>query len=220
MTGPDQEEQRSSDVTDGPATDAAPTAAGVAVEPDHRHSIDLVPANPDGGSGLTLRRSALIVLVLAIVGAIGFAYVRGGLTYPLQPPPGAVAAGARASATARTESSALVPRESTASEPGPSSEPPASLAPLPSASLAPEPTAASSPTASPQATPRSDRYAVLRPCGDAPRCWIYSVRSGDNLFSIAHWFGVRLDTIQSMNPWTAAIGLRAGEDLRLPPPTR
>jgi hypothetical protein len=220
MTGPDQEEQRSSDVTDRPASDAAPTAAGDAGEPDRQRSSDHAPPNPDRGGGLTLRRSALIVLVLAIIAAIAFAYIRGGLTYPLQPPPGTVAAGARASATAPTDASGPGVPEATASQPAASALPATSLAPLPSPSVAPAPTDTPRPTPSPQATPRSDRYDVLRPCGDAPRCWIYIVRSGDNLVSIAHWFGVSLDTVHAMNPWTLTVGLRAGQDLRLPPPTR
>jgi hypothetical protein len=95
-----------------------------------------------------------------------------------------------------------------------------SLAPLPSPSVTPTPTDTPRPTLSPRATPRSDRYDVLRPCGDAPRCWVYTVRSGDNLASIAHWFGIPLDTVHAMNPWTLTTGLRAGQELRLPPPTR
>ena len=207
-------------MTDRPASDAAPTAPGVAGEPDRHRPSDRAPSNPEGGSGVTLRRSALIVLVLAIMGALVFAWVRGGLTYPLQPPPGPVAVGARASATARTEPSAATQPVPSASEPGTSAEPPASPAPLPSPTVAPVPTDTPRPTPTPQATPRSDRYDVLRPCGDAPRCWIYAVRSGDNLVSIAHWFGVPLDTVHAMNPWTLTTGLRAGRDLRLPPPTR
>ena len=181
-------------MTDGPASDAAPTAAGAAGEPDHARSTEPKPPNPDGGSGLTLRRSALIVLVLAIIAALAFAYLRGGLTYPLQPPPGPVAAGARASATAPTEPSASP--EPTASGPARSAAPALCPAPHPSPSRA-APTATPRPTESPRATPRSDRYDVLRPCGDAPRCWIYTVRSGDNLASIAHWFGVPLDTVHA-----------------------
>ena len=57
-------------------------------------------------------------------------------------------------------------------------------------------------------------------CPDAPNCWIYKVRSGDNLFSIANYFGVPLARVYAMNPWLESTGLRAGQSLRLPPPTR
>jgi len=68
--------------------------------------------------------------------------------------------------------------------------------------------------------PTSNRYALLRACPNKPRCWIYTVRSGDNLFSIAHYFGVPLDTVRRLNPWTRTQALRAGKQLILPPPTR
>jgi LysM repeat protein len=45
------------------------------------------------------------------------------------------------------------------------------------------------------------------------------VRRGDNLFSIAKYFGVPLKTVQAMNPWTKS-GLVAGHELRIPTPTR
>jgi len=78
-----------------------------------------------------------------------------------------------------------------------------------------------SPAVTPRPTtpPTSGRYALLRPCPDQPDCWIYRTRSGDNLYSIARYFGVPLKTIQAWNPWTAN-GLKAGRDLRIPPPTR
>src|SRR5215211_2431833 len=51
------------------------------------------PADPEdrewGPMSLSLRTSAVVVLVLAIIAAIVFVLFRGGLTYPLQPPPGA-----------------------------------------------------------------------------------------------------------------------------------
>jgi LysM repeat protein len=61
---------------------------------------------------------------------------------------------------------------------------------------------------------------LLRACPNTPRCWIYRVRSGDNLFSIARYFGVSTDSIYARNPWLRDRGLRAGQELRLPPPTR
>jgi LysM repeat protein len=61
---------------------------------------------------------------------------------------------------------------------------------------------------------------LLRPCPNVDKCWIYTVRRGDNLFSIANYFGVSLESIYDRNPWTRTESLRAGRELRLPPPTR
>jgi LysM repeat protein len=47
------------------------------------------------------------------------------------------------------------------------------------------------------------------------------VRAGDNLRSIANWFGVPYDTVLSMNPQVHdAATIHAGDKLRLPAPTR
>jgi hypothetical protein len=40
------------------------------------------------------------------------------------------------------------------------------------------------------------------------------------VFSIARYFGVPMDSIYDRNPWLRETGLRAGQQLRLPPPTR
>jgi spore germination protein YaaH len=77
---------------------------------------------------------------------------------------------------------------------------------------------ASSPTAAP--LPTSDRYAVLAACPATASCWIYRVRQGDNLVSIANWFGVPLATIYQMNPSLRTTTLRAGTQIRIPTPTR
>jgi hypothetical protein len=90
------------------------------------------------------------------------------------------------------------------------------IAPAASAS----PVIAPTPSPSPTPRPRSGRYALLAPCPDQPRCWLYTIRSGDNLFSIAHYFGVPLDTVRRLNPWTRTKGTRVGQQLVLPPPTR
>jgi hypothetical protein len=168
-----------------------------------------------------LRRSALAVLRVTALAALGVKFLRGGLTYPLQPSGGGGAIAGQSSLTAPSASGpALVPAslptptEAVASE----SIPPST--PTPSPSVAPTPPPTPSPTARPTSTPASDRYAVLTPCSDQARCWLYVVRSGDNLFSIAHWFGIPLATVRAWNPWTETSGLRAGQTLRLPPPTR
>ena len=79
-------------------------------------------------------------------------------------------------------------------------------------------TSSQKPTATP--APTSDRYNLLRACPNTPKCWIYRVRSGDNLYSIANYFGVSRDSIYARNTWLKNSGLRAGQELRLPPPTR
>jgi LysM repeat protein len=61
---------------------------------------------------------------------------------------------------------------------------------------------------------------LLEPCPDKPDCWIYTIRSGDNIYSIARYFGVPEATVRELNPWLATTPLRAGQQLILPPPTR
>ncbi len=92
-----------------------------------------------------------------------------------------------------------------------------SEAPSVAPSVAPSPRP-SSPAATP--TPSSDRYALLVPCPDRPDCYIYTIRRGDNLFSIARYFGVPLETVYDLNPWARTQGIQAGDELILPPPTR
>ena len=98
----------------------------------------------------------------------------------------------------------------------PTDTPEPTTTPLPSAT--PEPTAPP-PTAAPTAKPASGRYALLTACPDRSGCWIYHIRSGDNLYSIANYFGVSLKTVQAWNPWTQS-GLKVGRELRIPTPTR
>jgi Tfp pilus assembly protein FimV len=76
-------------------------------------------------------------------------------------------------------------------------------------------------TPKPSKPPTSDRFKLLVPCPDQPRCWIYTVRSGDNLYSIAHYFGVSQSVLYSWNPrYANGARLRAGDKIRMPPPTR
>ena len=59
----------------------------------------------------------------------------------------------------------------------------------------------------------------MKPCPGYPDCYVYVVRSGDNLTSIANYFGVSLAKVKAMNPWVSN-GLTIGRGLRIPPPTR
>lgn len=176
---------------------------------DHGSPADAPPGPPDPGdsSEPDIRRSGIVLLAIALVVAIGFVVLRDRLPYPLQPPPGPAAA---AGATVRTATPSA-PAASVAPSLAPSPPPPSA-----DPTIAPTPR----PTATPQPTPVSDRFAVLRPCPGTAGCWIYRVRSGDNLYSIANWFGVPLARVYQMNPWLRTTGLRAGQELRLPRPTR
>jgi LysM repeat protein len=85
------------------------------------------------------------------------------------------------------------------------------------------PTATPVPTSTPATTPvpTSDRFALLTACPSTPNCWIYVIRSGDNLRSIANYFGVSYNRILQMNPSiTDPTTIHAGQKLRIPTPTR
>ena len=112
------------------------------------------------------------------------------------------------------------PTVSPTPEPTPSPSPTASPSPSPSPTPSRTPSPTPEPTAKPTKKPTSARYALLTACPGTPDCYIYVVRSGDNLFSIARYFGVPLSTVKAMNPWTKSSGLVAGRELRIPTPTR
>jgi LysM repeat protein len=93
--------------------------------------------------------------------------------------------------------------------------------PTPTVPPTPAPTATPAPTPALTPPPTSDRYALLKPCPGTKNCWIYTVRSGDNLRSIANYFGIPYQTVLD---WNAGIkdptNIRAGDKIRMPPPTR
>jgi LysM repeat protein len=61
----------------------------------------------------------------------------------------------------------------------------------------------------------------LKPCPGTKNCWIYTVRSGDNLRSIANYFGHPYQTVLDWNPGIKdPTSIRAGDKVRMPPPTR
>jgi hypothetical protein len=159
---------------------------------------------------------SLLILVVTFGMSVMFVAARGGLDLRSAATPGpAATAIAFASASPDAGSS-----EGPSSAPSATPLPTATPAPTPSPSSTPTPTPAPTPTPEPTTTPRSDRYELLEPCPDEPDCWIYTVRRGDNLVSIANYFGVPRRTVYALNPWARDRGLRAGQKLILPPPTR
>ncbi len=173
------------------------------------------------GRGSTLRRmprarlGALVLLGVAVVIAAAGSLRPGGLTIA------GLAASPEPSATPTPiPSPSPSPLLSPSPNESPTPEPSPALSPSPEASPSPSLAAEPSASPSPQPSPTSDRYALLEPCPDRPDCYIYTVRQGDNLWSIGNYFGVPLATIYDLNPWARTTGLRPGQKLILPPPTR
>lgn len=191
--------------------------------------------------------AALLVLILSAGISFGFVIQRGGIDLPVvgaagsaspvaivaSPTPGPSDAPTTAPTPGATSAPSGEPTVEPTGEPTASAAPTevASEAPSPTPTLAPTPEPTPEPTATPAttpvptprptATPQSTRYALLKPCPDRRNCWIYVVRAGDNLFSIANYFGHPLSTIYAWNPrYEQGARLRAGDQIRMPPPTR
>jgi LysM domain len=164
---------------------------------------------------------AIAVFLVAFAISLGFMVANGGLalTAAATPSPTEAVLGAVETTPPPTLAPTPIPtpEATTAPTPSPSPDPTATPAPTPTAT--PLATPSPAPTSKPTARPTSGRYALLRPCPNQSNCWIYVIRSGDNLYSIAHYFGVPLATVKAWNPWTAN-GLKVGRELRIPPPTR
>jgi LysM repeat protein len=161
---------------------------------------------------------SVLVLAAALAASFGFLVVRGGFDLPIASPGGSHLAVVTATASPSSPPiSTIAPSTSLTPSPSPSPTPTAS--PAPTATPAPTPRPTSRPTPRPTPAPTSDRYKLLTPCPSTPNCWIYVVRAGDNLQSIANYFGVSLDRIRAMNPGLTTP-IQPGDKLRLPPPTR
>ena len=187
--------------------------------------------------------AALLILVLSAGISFGFVVQRGGIAMPVveatptddvavvtTPTPEAPAATLAPSAAATPDASPSTgPASPSASaepaatpSPEPTPEPTAEPTQAPTAAPTPSPVVTPKPEKSPRPTrkPTSDRYNLLTECPDRNNCWIYTVRSGDNLYSIANYFGHSLAVIYDWNPQYPDSRLRVGAQIRMPPPTR
>jgi hypothetical protein len=164
---------------------------------------------------------ATLLLLAAIAASFGFLAVRGGFELALASPSPIAVGAIRSTSSSPVESdgsgasASVVPVSPSAS---PSSSAASASSPAgPTPEPTPTPTAA--PTATPTPAPTSDRFALLTRCPATPDCWIYTIRSGDNLRSIANYFGVSYDRVLAMNPHLRRP-IHAGDKLRIPTPTR
>lgn len=155
--------------------------------------------------------AASLVLLLSAGLAFAFVFAQDGISTP----------GAGPSPTPGQTQAAVVPSptatQAPTTTPAPTSTP---IAATPAPTAVPTPVATSAPTAAP--TPRPNlRFDGLTPCPDAPDCYIYVVQPGNNLYSIARYYGHTTDTILRLNPWIRDPStIRPGDQIRLPTPTR
>ncbi len=165
---------------------------------------------------------ALLAFGLAFLVSVGFVVANGGLVLSgavASPSPSGSGLAAVETPTPEPIPTVAPPTPSPAPHPSPIITPEPTPEPTPAPTPNPTPAPTPKPTKKPTAQPTSDRYDLLEPCPDAPKCYIYVVRSGDNLYSIVRYFGVSQATVEAWNPWVKS-GLKVGRELRIPPPTR
>lgn len=173
------------------------------------------PARPRVRPSRTMTPAILVsvlVLVASAAGAVTFVAATGGLQLPAVAP----STVAPASASPRV-SAAPTSGQTTAS----SAAPATAATPSPTAISGPTPVPTVVATSGPTPGATSNRYALLTPCPSKPNCYLYTVKVGDNLRSIANYFGVSYETVLQLNPAiTDPSTIQPGDVLTLPPPTR
>jgi hypothetical protein len=157
----------------------------------------------------------LLGVVLVVASALAQIQSPGGAVLQATSGPSTRAAAVTAtltpSATRPRVTSATTPAGDVASETRPTSA--ASANAMPAGLPTPAPTAVSRDT--------GDRMAVLKPCPDRPDCYVYVVRRGDNLVSIANWFGIPYHEVLALNPQISDPALMvAGDRITLSRPRR
>jgi LysM repeat protein len=183
------------------APSVAAGAGAVALAPDDRAAAAALPAPGRGARTLTPAViAATVFLVASASAAIAFVALRGGIDLPIASPRASDAALASPTAAATAEPTSV---------------------PTPTAAASPSPSLAATPAPTPTPASTSDRYALLEPCPSTPDCYVYEIRAGDNLRSIANYFGVPYDTVLAMNPQISdPATIQPGDEINLPPPTR
>src|SRR3954452_16040681 len=181
---------------------------------------------------------SVAAVVVAFLLSVGFVVANGGLslTAAIDSPSGSRSGNVVADTRTPAPTSRPTPAATAIATPSATATAPTPT-PIPSATAAPTatPGATAAPTAVPTSRPRpaptaartsgypagatASRMRLVMPCPDTVKCYVYRIRSGDNLYSIANYFGVSLATTTAWNPWTSD-GLKAGRALRIPPPTR
>ncbi len=167
---------------------------------------------------------ATVVLSVTVLITNGLGLFGGGKANPTPTTPVIAAVSPSASADATATPTPVV-------TPVPSGTPAPTATPKPTPAPTATPTPAATPAPLPSATwppgATASRMNLLTPCTDQPSCYLYTVRSAaqngssvnDDVAGIARFFGVSVNAIYELNPW-AAQGVKPGQQLKIPPPTK